>query len=91
MLKKIDIIKISGMIKFIIRLMGAASGSTPDGSPLAWWTRVTHWTPQGLIGLAPRDDLDMATTSHNNLMVRNTYDAIVRGVALFDVKIVRDP
>jgi hypothetical protein len=40
--------------------------------------------------LGPRDALDMAITSHMNLMVRNAYDAIVQGVTLFDVKIVRD-
>lgn len=40
--------------------------------------------------MVPRNVLDVAFASHINLMVRTTYDAIVRGVALFDVKIVRN-
>jgi hypothetical protein len=38
----------------------------------------------------PRDVLDVAITSHINLMVHTTDDAIVQGVALFDVKIVHN-
>jgi hypothetical protein len=46
---------------------------------------------RGLSGLVHRDALDVAITSHINLIVRTTYDAIVWGVALFGGEGTRRP